>query len=514
MMLNGTSLTASVISRLSNTSNLSVAVLTLLYAIVFSTLAIHRFSLMGDCYDLSIFEQAFWSTINEGLPLYTSQDGPNYGRFSHFSSHFTPFLFLWVPFYWLWQAPQTLLILKTLALGLAAFPLYRLAMGLLRFRTAGLLVVLIYFLYPPLHGVNMWGFHENEFAVAPMLVMLLGYERRSWILFWTSLFAVLTVKESMTLTAAAFGFYLLLFQREKKIGLITVAVSLSWLFVAQWIIIPFAAGSPLFEMDRRFFNRYDPLVGQSYGEIVSNIATRPLQILSYAFGNADKRAYLFDLLFPLAFVPFIVPKLLLVCVPVVAQNLLSAYQGQYALLGQYHAEIIPILIYALCLAIKRIEQSWAPAMAARSDLVATRSSGVIICALGIILIATTIANFRSPIWSFAVGKSDFLLAISKREEGRKTALEYISLIPEQASVISDVSMISHLGGRAWLNTIYREAFVVRDWDYVLIDLRFPWIANITTQELARTLNDKGYRSLANNGIVLFKRPNAPEKKPS
>lgn len=56
-----------------------------IYAVVFATLSIYRFSLMGDCYDLSVFEQSFWSTVNEGLPLYNSQEGPEFGRFSHFA---------------------------------------------------------------------------------------------------------------------------------------------------------------------------------------------------------------------------------------------------------------------------------------------------------------------------------------------------------------------------------------------------------------------------------------------
>ena len=80
-----------------------------IYLAVFTALSIHRFSLMGDCYDLSVFEQSFWSTVNEGLPLYNSQEGVNFGRVSHFAGHFSPFLFLVTPFYWLWQRPESLL---------------------------------------------------------------------------------------------------------------------------------------------------------------------------------------------------------------------------------------------------------------------------------------------------------------------------------------------------------------------------------------------------------------------
>ena len=108
-----------------------------IYVAVFTALSIYRFSLMGDCYDLSVFEQSFWSTVNEGSPLYNSQEGPEFGRFSHFAEHVAPFLFLLTPFYWLWQGPQALLFAKTLALALGAVPLYKLATTLLGSRERG-----------------------------------------------------------------------------------------------------------------------------------------------------------------------------------------------------------------------------------------------------------------------------------------------------------------------------------------------------------------------------------------
>jgi uncharacterized membrane protein len=364
--------------------------------------------------------------------------------------------------------------------------------------------------------VNLWGFHENEFAVAPLMLLLLCYIRRSWALFWLSLFAVLAVKENMALTMAGFGLYLLLFRREKRLGLSVAAISLCWLFIAQWIVIPFAQGTALFEMDaRHFIGRYDPNVGQSYGEILWNIVRHPLRIANYAVADPEKRTYLFQLFLPLAFVPLAVPETLLISVPVLAQNLLSGYRGQYAILAQYSAEIIPFLFYGLCLGTARIERLWGH-WRSKKTAGELRESGapvhMSIRILAFVLVTALAANLIAGVWSFAIGRIDFLLAISKPVERRRAALEFIASIPKDASVMSDVSMISQLGGRAWLHLIDREALHARDWDYVLMDLRFPWAArDITPREVLRTLQMKGYQVMTAEDIVLFKRPGAPER---
>jgi len=493
----------------------------IIYVAVFTGFSIYRFSLMGDCYDLSVFEQSFWSTVNEGLPLYNSQEGPRFGRFSHFSAHFSPLLFLVTPFYWLWQRPEALLFAKTVALALGAFPLYKLATLLLGSREAGRLVAFTYLLYPPLHGVNMWGFHENEFAVAPLLFLLLCYERGQWTVFWILLFAVLGVKENIALTMAAFGLYLSLFRRERMLGAAVAGTSVLWLLAAQWIIIPLAQGKNLFEIDSAYFlSRYDPIVGQSYGEIFWNLVHHPIRIAQYVFGSSEKRIYLFQIFFPLAFIPLAAPEALALSAPVLAQNLLSRYWGQYAILAQYSAEMIPFLFYGLCLGIARIER-WRrlgparrieePAESIASDPKrAYRRTSTRL--LAVVFAAVLVANFFSGVWTFAIGRSDFLLAIAKPPERRRAALELMALIPKEASVITDVSMISHLGGREWLHAVNQEPFHARDWDYVLLDSQFPWIGDISPNEVVHTLQSKRYQSIALEGIFLFKRPGAPERR--
>jgi uncharacterized membrane protein len=492
-----------------------------IYVVAFTLLSVYRYSLMGDSYsDLSIFEQSFSSTVNEGLPLYNSQEGEHFfGRVSHFSVHVAPFLFLWAPVYWMWQGPESLLFAKTVAIALGAFPLYKLASLMLGSSEAGWLVAVMYMLYPPVHGVNMGGFHENEFAMAPLMFLLLGYQRRSWKLFWVSLLVALSVKETIALTTAAFGLYLIIFRREKTEGIIVMAISVVWLFVAQWILIPFTQGRPLMEMDDRVFRSlYLPSVGQSYGEIFWNIVRHPLRIAHFALGHPYKRAFLIQLFFPLAFLPFTAPETLLISAPVLAQNLLTVYRVQFSLIGQYNAEIIPFLFYGLCLGIARIERIWTLRQSRRTHEEPNESAAeslgddrrVVPGILRAVLAVLLVANLFSGVWSFALGQTDFLLAIAKPPERRKAALELMARIPKDASVFTDVSMISHLGGHVWLHGANREAFFARDWDYVLLDSHFPWIADIQPDALLAVLEERHYKSTVLEGVVLFKRPGAPE----
>jgi uncharacterized membrane protein len=382
-------------------------------------------------------------------------------------------------------------------------------------------VVLSYLLYPPLHGVNLWGFHENEFAVAPLMFLLLSFVRRDRFLFWISLLAALSVKESVALPTAAFGLYLLLFGREKRMGLAVIGVSVTWLFAVQWIIIPFAQGKGLFEMSNRLFRvLYDPIVGQSYAEIFWNIIRHPVRTAHYALAVPERREYLLQLFLPLVFVPLAAPESLLIAAPSLLQNLLSRYRGQFAILGQYHAEMIPFLFYGFCLGSARIQRflryrsaaagrtSSEPGASTQKEQRPKIATGI----LGLALIAVLVANAISGVWSFAVGRSDFLFAIAKPAERRQAALKLIASIPQDASVLTDVSMIPHLGRRVWLHAINREPFFARDWDYVLLDFQFPWVADVSRDEVIRTLQAKRYQTTLIEDIALFKRPGAPERR--
>ena len=517
----------------------AVAAMAFAYLAVFTALTAYRFSLIGACYDLSVFEQSFWSLVNKGELLVNSQEGVEVGRFSHFSLHVSPLLLLVAPLYALWQAPQTLLFAKTLALALAAFPIYGLAARLLGSKGAGVAVAAIYLMYPPLHGVNLWGFHENEFAVAPLAFMLFFHETKRRRLFWAAAIAALCAKETIALTVGAFGLYLLLFRKERLRGAALVAMAALWFVACEQIVMPlFRGDQPMAGENVYIAMRYDPRLGTTYGEIAWTCLRHPLRVAAYALGEPLKRAYLFKLFFPLAFLPLLAPETLLICAPVLAQNLLARYKGQFVILGQYHAELIPFLFYGLCLGIGRASRlaqlsrgfaenhedphaeshnHRAPLTNDHSPVLPQPLGSMFIrrSLIGAALAAALAANAAFELWPFAVGRTGQFQASVLPPQRREAARELLAMIPPEASVLADWDLISHLGARPWLHLIQQQALEARPWDYIIYDSQFPWLSDFTQADFYRFLDSSDYQLVARkDGFFLFKKPQTPPPPPS
>ncbi len=89
------------------------------YVLVVSAICIWKYQhFLYNGLDLAIFNNALFNTVN-GDWWWSTIQGHNY-----LGDHFEPILILFLPIYYFWQSPILLLILQTLALGLAAWPIY------------------------------------------------------------------------------------------------------------------------------------------------------------------------------------------------------------------------------------------------------------------------------------------------------------------------------------------------------------------------------------------------------
>ena len=83
---------------------------------------------------------------------------------SRLAMHVEPIYFLLAPIYWLWQQPETILILQTVILALGALPVFWLARDRLGSHLAGVAFAAVYLLFPGLEAANMWEFHAVALA--------------------------------------------------------------------------------------------------------------------------------------------------------------------------------------------------------------------------------------------------------------------------------------------------------------------------------------------------------------
>ncbi len=177
------------------------------YIVVFSILACLKLAWFRQGFDMAGNEQTIWNTLH-GRPFrisvfemmdYDFDDGP---------------VLLQLPLallYGVYQSPYTLLVLQTIALGIAAWPLYLLGRDTFGVPWQALGLVAIYLLHPTTQHINMYEFQLRAFMIPFALGALLFLERGQ---FWP--YALMLLLMMSTKTEA--GFTLMLFRPPMRCG--------------------------------------------------------------------------------------------------------------------------------------------------------------------------------------------------------------------------------------------------------------------------------------------------------
>ncbi len=302
------------------------------YAAVFLGLTFRlydRFATMS--YDLAIFDQATWLISRGHSPFITVRGLPL------LADHFSLILYPLAPLYWLWPSAKMLLLAQTLALALGALPLYALARRRLGSAPWALLLAAAYLLYPALQWSGTYEFHPDTFATPLLLATFWFLDRRRWPAYFLCLALALITKETVGLTVLAVGVYAL--RTDRRLGLATLALGLGGMAAALLTVRAFNHGAP-----SAFFALYGP-DGAGEGSLLHLLVTHPLFFWD-RLATVGNGVYLFQLLYPLAFLPFLAPEVLLLALPALLLNLLSARPVMHTLQHQYTATLTPLLLLA------------------------------------------------------------------------------------------------------------------------------------------------------------------------
>ncbi len=297
--------------------------------------------------DLGIMDQAIWNTIHGQILHQTicnpisdtncvSPDG-----ITRLAIHVEPVLFPISLLYLFWPDPRTLLVLQTIIVAVGAYPAFWLARLRLRNELAAVIVAMLYLFYPAQQQATTYDFHAVTLTTSLLLfTFYFLYTRCTLCLF---VFALLSMacKEEISLVVAMFGFWSLLFQRRRYVGLALVLLGLLWFWLAFDIIMPHFSptGQPL------LLSRYSDL-GQGPVQAIVTIFRDPKTFLGQYVLDNGHLAYLRILFFPAVFLPLLAPWMLILAVPSLLINMTSSSAQMYSGLFQYNAEIVPILIIA------------------------------------------------------------------------------------------------------------------------------------------------------------------------
>ena len=438
------------------------------YIIVFSYYTILRHnSFASGAWDLGGFEQVFWKTIHGGTFFRGFEDPPvPTGEF--FGVHFSPIVILILPIYFLLQKTETLLVLQTTVIALAAVPLYFLAKEELNEEGTALALAAVYLLYPPLQGMNWFDFHLEAFLPLFFLLAFFFYRKGKWGRYSISIILLLSVVEGITPIVIIFGLYCLMLRRKDLlqairtkefhiifskpilIPIITILIAITWLSIAVNVIYFINPTRKLLRLDE---------FGTDISSMIVNVIMNPVKALITMFSPLDaKTFYLGVLLIPLLFLP-LVDLSFIISVPWIIISLLSISRVYWIPVGyQYVGFVIGSLFVSVVQGYKIVKKF----LRRRLERERALEKGFM-SALLIVSVASTI--MLSPVVNFDFGVT-----------GRPTGSLYndvlqqvIDLVPLNESVATQNNIYPHLTRRLLAYPYYRH-----NMDYVLIDRRSLW----------------------------------------
>ena len=116
-------------------------------------------------------------------------------------------------------------------------------------------------------------------------------------------------------------------------------VSLAWFALATFVIVP-AYAQPLYgAAESTYFARYGAL-GDSSADILKSFFTQPQTVWTIA-SEGPRVAYLLGLLAAFGWFSLLAPEVVLLALPLLLANLLSAYPAQYYGEFHYSAPLVP-----------------------------------------------------------------------------------------------------------------------------------------------------------------------------
>ena len=322
-----------------------------LYTLCLSLFTITQHQVLkSTTYDLGLFDQILWNT-SQGRFFESSVKGINY-----LGDHFTPILVLLSPLYWLWSDAKVLLIVQSIALALPALPLYWLACEKLESVELRATIPLVYLCYPAVSYMNTFDFHPITLVIAPLTFGFYFMEIKAYKRMLFCLALALLVKEEVAITVAMSGVFLLIFSKERKLGLGILLLSGLYALCTFKLFMPYFRVQGA-ETGFMYLKRYAHL-GTDIPSIIQHIALHPIDAIQKTLALSKQNHAIQALYFflPIAFLPLLSPKHMLLWLPAFFYTFLSSHPLQFHIRYQYSAIFIPYFWVGTVFALGYIDQ--------------------------------------------------------------------------------------------------------------------------------------------------------------
>ena len=425
-------------------------ILGLVFSLLYSLLSALRYYRFGDTsWDLGIFEEAVRHYAHFQAPIVDIK-GPG---FNILGDHFSPLLAILAPTYWIYPSAVSLLVAQGFLLGMSVVPIARAAVRALGFGS-GIGIGIAYGLAWGLQRAADNTFHEVALAVPLLALCLERLLDRRWKSAFLWCLPLVLVKEDLGLTVAAIGAYLIL-QRQQRLGLAAVAFGTGMFALTLEVLIP--AMNPSHQY--AYWNK----VGSGGG------------MLSSVFNGADVKLDTVVVIFGVTGLLALRSPLSILVLPTLGWRFVSTDTDYWGTAWHYNAVLMPIVFAALIDAIVKSKAS-------ERRLLREYASHLVPVVVGIAVTFTLAGNL--PLKD--------LTDSSSYSRGSRGPAELLALseIPDNASVETNMTLISHLSGRCDVYWVGAAGNVVPE--YVVLDLWAGWSSPIN--------NPVGYAESLHAGV--------------
>ncbi len=421
-----------------------------LFGVAYAAISLTRFARFElTSWDNAIFEQAVRGYAHLGAPTIDVRGA----GFNQLGDHFSPILILIAPFYRLFPSAQTILLAQSVLLAISVVIIAALAVRHLGM-VVGIAIGVAYGASFGLLSAVEVDFHEVAFA-APLLALAgAAYVERRFarVVLWS--LPLLLVKEEFGLTVAVIGGVLWL-AGERRRGAVLGAVGLAAAVLIIAVIMPALAPDGSYTH-----------AGSLGGE---------RGIFTTLFDQTDRKAATVVLTFAVTGLAALLSPWALLVLPTFAWRFVGDKAFYWGTEWHYSLILMPIVFVAMIDVMRRWPTlRWATLPA---------------------LVVTGFMLVSSPLTA--------LVDSETYSEGSraKDARDVLALIPEGATVVTDIGLMTHLTTDHtvyWLGSSNNPTP-----DYVLLDLESPIGSPSDVVEYAETTFGDDYELIHSDGGYLL-----------
>lgn len=428
--------------------------------------------------DLGLYNHAVYLFSRFTPAIYTLDITGNEMNF--FATHWSPIVFLYVPFYYIFGS-YTLLLIQVMALLAGGIGVYKYSQSKGLDSRISLLIIIFFYSIWGLFSALAFDFHNTVIAAMCLPWFIYFIERGKKLQSGIFFLLIISAQENMALWMIFILVALLVpICGQKKhmvrFKLILLIFSVVWFIVLIKMIIP----GLLSEDVPGQLTRYSHL-GASSGEILKNIVSDPINTLKLLFINTSgdpaysgiKRELHIMMLLSGGLALFFRPRYLIMLLPLYGQKLFSTDYALWGINYHYSIELVPLLALSVTEAILLIkDKRW-------------RFISIIMVTLVTMTATITVTEKRQSKWYNRTNARFYHPEHYRSPYNRREIMKGLDLVPENSIVSSSSELSPHLAKSA---KIFHFP-VVKDAEYIVLLKNAQSTYPLSTQEYSDKIRE-------------------------